>query len=532
MPTALNAYAKTPMLFRKISGAFVARPALFAASGGFVALVMAVITVVSLYDMRTDALMRARDAADGLSLLLSRDIERNLEICDLSLQAVIDGMADPVVLALPMPLRQRVLFDGATKARDLGTVLVADHLGNIVFDSGALPPPPRNANLSDRDYFKVQRDRLSDALFISKPFVSSVDPPLLSIGLSRRLTNRKGKFSGVVLGTLQLDYFQHLLDGMPLGPHGSITLVRTDGIVLMRRPFNVGEIGRSLAGGASFTPVLKSEKGSFVGVAILDGEQRLYSFRHIGKYPIIIEVGFSTNDIYAQWQWRACVIGGVMGTLCLLLVLMSILITRQFRERLEIEQRLRIRADTDSLTGLSTRRALDIALQFETRRAKRDRRTLSVLMLDIDTFKLFNDRYGHVAGDKALRTVALCIKESVLRQGDFAGRYGGEEFCVILPGTALHGALHVAQAIRKAVYDAAIPHSASPLGIVTISIGAATLDGASGVEMTSSQLIDCADRELYAAKAAGGNTVMPPAQRDEKDANVESPLIAEQAPQL
>ena len=281
----------------------------------------------------------------------------------------------------------------------------------------------------------------------------------------------------------------------------------------MRRPYNEKLIGRSVADSPAFQRRLLSSEGSYVEMAALDNVERLFSFRHIGEHPLIVAVGLATEDIYAEWWQRAWVIGGIVLLLDAVFMTLSVLFARQLRKRLEMEQQLQWLANTDGLTGLGTRRALDAALDVEWRRANRTRMPLAVLMIDVDEFKHFNDRYGHAAGDTALRTVARCVNDNIKRPGDFAGRYGGEEFCAILPGTDLAGAVRVAENIRAAVLAADEPNAGSAHGKLTVSIGVAVHTGIVTAEDTAEDLVRLADGRLYEAKAAGRNTVIPRQER-------------------
>lgn len=497
------------MTFNKLARVFLERPVLFIIAGVTAAVTITCFVVAVLYEMRVDAFARARDTADNLAVVLQRDIERNIEIYELSMQAVIDGTKDPTILELAPKIRQLVLFDRSSQAKDLGALLVTDAKGNVTIDSRSVPP--RTVNLADRDYFQVQRDHSANAgLFISKPFLPHFTEKDLSIGLSERLEDTQGQFVGIVVGTLRLNYFRHLFDGLMLGANDSITLLRTDGTVLMRRPYNEREIGRSIASAPSFAPLVQAAQGSYVGTAALDGISRLYSFRRVGKYPLIVVVGLATVAVYAEWKQRAWAIGGTMGLLNVIFIMMAVALAKQFRMRLEMEQQLQMLADTDSLTGLGTRRALDAAIEVEWRRAKRNKQSLSVLMVDADYFKAFNDYYGHLVGDRALKAISNCIIETIRRPGDFAGRYGGEEFCVLLPNTNLGGALQIAEAIRLAVLATNHLHIGSPIGQLSVSIGVATFIGEVTPGLTMPQLVHEADARLYEAKAAGRNTVMPP----------------------
>lgn len=161
-------------------------------------------------------------------------------------------------------------------------------------------------------------------------------------------------------------------------------------------------------------------------------------------------------------------------------------------------------ARQDFLTGLANRRTLDEFLETEWRRLTRERAPLSVILMDIDFFKGYNDQYGHGQGDECLQQVAAAIDATVKRPADLAARYGGEEFCVVLPGTDGPGALAVAEDIRLAVAGLAIPHAASKVaGHVTISLGvAAAVPSPEGHPLP---LVKQADEALYRSKDEGRN---------------------------
>jgi diguanylate cyclase len=178
--------------------------------------------------------------------------------------------------------------------------------------------------------------------------------------------------------------------------------------------------------------------------------------------------------------------------------------------RQEIEQlqqnleTLRTESRTDPLTNLANRKFFDTALGKAIAEAKQNNQPLSLLMTDIDHFKSFNDKYGHLTGDQVLRLVALSVKQNVKGQ-DTVARYGGEEFMVALPNTALQSALTVADHIRRAIMTKELVKRSTGerLGRVTISIGIAVLRA----NDTAQTLIERADKSLYAAKRSGRNRV-------------------------
>nr|WP_246233122.1 diguanylate cyclase [Aurantimonas aggregata] len=191
----------------------------------------------------------------------------------------------------------------------------------------------------------------------------------------------------------------------------------------------------------------------------------------------------------------------------------AVLVVRDITRRVTIEEelkeanrRLGVLAFEDALTGLTNRRAFDERFEAEFKRAVRDKTDLSLIILDIDRFKNFNDTYGHPAGDACLRLVATVFRQSLNRPGDVGARYGGEELAAILPGTPPEGAADRAWAIRSAIRSLGREHAGSEFGIVTASLGVATLSAGSGY-VDAAAMVEGADRQLYEAKAAGRDTM-------------------------
>ncbi|WP_333334340.1 diguanylate cyclase domain-containing protein [Microcoleus sp. BROC3] len=164
-------------------------------------------------------------------------------------------------------------------------------------------------------------------------------------------------------------------------------------------------------------------------------------------------------------------------------------------------------ASMDGLTQLPNRRCFDKTLELEWESMQREKEPLSLILCDIDFFKLYNDRYGHQGGDECLKQVAQILASSAQRRGDLAARYGGEEFAVILPRTDMKGAKQVAESIRSDLKDAAIFHAASKIGkFVTLSIGVTNAVAAAGLSIEG--LIREADRALYRAKLEGRDRIV------------------------
>ena len=177
------------------------------------------------------------------------------------------------------------------------------------------------------------------------------------------------------------------------------------------------------------------------------------------------------------------------------------------RRLLDHAESLRARSYIDGLTGIANRRYFDIALERELRRAQRGGGQLSLLLMDIDSFKAYNDHFGHQQGDSCLSAVAQALASMLKRPADVAARYGGEEFAAILPDTSADQARGLANAIREHVSSLAIPHAPTAYKPrVTLSIGVASFDKQRLQEAPA--LIEAADKALYAAKRGGRDRVV------------------------
>jgi diguanylate cyclase (GGDEF)-like protein/PAS domain S-box-containing protein len=163
-------------------------------------------------------------------------------------------------------------------------------------------------------------------------------------------------------------------------------------------------------------------------------------------------------------------------------------------------------ASSDALTGIANRRQFDLVLEREWHRAAREQTSLSLLLIDVDRFKPYNDFYGHLTGDQCLRQVVDAIRPVVARPSDLLARYGGEEFAVVLPSTDAEGACLMGEWVRQAVELCRLPHPGNPPhSVITLSIGCATLTPRP--EITHLHLIEAADQALYRAKSSGRNRV-------------------------
>ncbi len=178
-------------------------------------------------------------------------------------------------------------------------------------------------------------------------------------------------------------------------------------------------------------------------------------------------------------------------------------ISRDMTEQKDLQDKLAVLATSDGLTGLANRRHFDERLSEEWSRAKRDGTPVSLLLVDVDHFKKFNDQYGHPAGDACLRSLARILAAQVRRPADLVARYGGEEFALLLPNTDAVGCEEVGERVREAVRNLGMLHALNPPSkVVTVSLGGATNLPSHGT-MECSMPVDAADRALYGAKESG-----------------------------
>jgi diguanylate cyclase (GGDEF)-like protein len=440
-------------------------------------------------DMRHGEEELARQTLDNLASSIDADISRNVELYDLSLRAVVSTMLMPEIKDVSKPIRHLILFDHAATAKHFGAIQVFDAEGRLTIDASTLDPVEENG--SDEEFFQVHRDHPDAGLFISRPMLHR---GAYSIVLSRRVTGVDGGFLGVVAGSIRFSYFHDLFGRLHLGPEDTITVLRRDASVIMRTPFDLDVIGRSLAHVPGVMRALSEPSGSYTGLGALDGVPRLLVWSD-GTRPLVVLVGKPWSGILSLWRTEATRIGAILMGLISFVLGVTLFLAREIGRRALAEDKLEELAATDALTGLKNRRKFDAAIDAEWRRATRQKTPVALLMIDADHFKSYNDTFGHQAGDQMLVGIAICISDSVRRAGDCAARYGGEEFAVLLPGLSAVDALRVAETIRLKVQQWSDD--------TTVSIGIASLTPAAAMEW--SLLVKAADKALYAAKANGRN---------------------------
>ncbi|MGC7403140.1 sensor domain-containing diguanylate cyclase [Pandoraea pneumonica] len=471
------------------------------------AIIMIGVRTALLYEGRVAVRDDAREANQRVALLAARVAGDDLSACTRALDALaVAGRSDPSQQLSNCLERFRAYAQAApSSSADPPTdaqAVIVNEMGEAVFE--ALP------STACLDLPLVQRivdaHKQSHASGLSVSTSTALCPAATGetngLMLAQSIHRDDGAFAGVGIVTIDARYFTRLFADLTPGEHGVLSLLRNDGAVLVTSNPVSGSAPRDAAPSAiPALPATSSQAGASAGA---DGDF-LYVRQSIEGLPLTVDIRAPKSDIYAEWRKRAYWVAAMTATLGVSCLILAVLLRRQRQRRQVAETALQRMASTDPLTGLANRRTLDEAYDREWRRALRERTALSLLFIDVDHFKQFNDRYGHPAGDDALIAVAGAITHSIRRPGDFAGRYGGEEFMVVLPNTDAMGARDVAERVRTAVHAAAIAHEDSQHRHVTVSIGVA---GTGPVPTgTPERLLQAADEALYAAKHEGRDRV-------------------------
>ena len=268
-PTLLRGMLRQIALFR--TGTWLTGGALTTAC--FVALCCAALVAA-----RSDADQRAETGASQTAAIAAHDIGRTIERFDVALQTTADRLRSPAVTALNEPVRSLVLFDASSGLQSLRFINVLDENGVV---TKSATPSDKGGRWGGRPYFTDQRVNPSLGLYVSEPFGQG---EFASIALSRRVSHDDGTFGGVVVAALRLSYFRDLLGQLAVGPHGTISVLRNDGTVFMRLPFDRNDIGRVVA------PDTQT-----------DQVRRRFAVQQIGELPLSVHVGVANEDVAGAW---------------------------------------------------------------------------------------------------------------------------------------------------------------------------------------------------------------------------------------
>lgn len=473
--------------------------------------------VWSLWASRIGELDSTGTSTANMARALASHAERSIGVADAILDEMVDRADGGKLETVPEAQLHRRLARIAAATPEIQELFLYDANGERRATS--LPKRLAGSN-ADREFFQYHRTRNDPGTYIGRP-IRSRSSGILTIPVSRRINLPDGSFGGVAMASLRLDFFGAFYDSFDVGKTGTIILAIDDGTLLYRRPFSQAMVGTDISGGPIFHLYRKSGPiGTAMLTSRIDGIERLYSYRHVDGYPLLVAIAQSREEILGDW-WAAVIkMSGVVLFALGLLAWGAQRMVRQLQLREALEDQLRLararleaqnvalqeQADSDGLTGLANRRHFERKLAAEKERARRSGQPCSLILADVDHFKKFNDRYGHVLGDDCLRRVAHAIGRSTRRPADLAARYGGEEFALILPETDEEGACAVAENIRAAVAALRIAHGDSAVGHVTLSLGVHTAYARDDAG-TGADWVALADAMLYQAKAQGRNRV-------------------------
>ena len=484
--------------------------ALITLTGSFLLLVL--LTFVSVEGWRAwrdyrQAFATAQDSVTNLSRAMAQHAEDAIRQVDVMTDALSERVEGDGIKNIDVPRIHALMQQQAKLMPQLHGIFIYGPDGEwIVTDKDVTP---NGANNSDRDYFTYHRTHTDRKVRIGQVIESRSTNELI-IPISRRLNNPNGSFAGVLLCTIRVSYFVDYYGDFKIDDRGALVFTLRDGTILVRRPFNPAVIGQSIAQGEIFKSYLPhSNEGVAEVKAVTDGTNRLYGYRVLSSYPLVVEAGLSRESFVGPWKQDLAKTGLVLLALIGGLAGFGFVVMYQLRQRMAMEneirrshQAVRDMALTDSLTGLGNRRKLDMVLTQEIARARRQGTILALIMIDVDFFKRFNDKYGHSAGDDCLQSVGKAILSVLKRPADLAIRYGGEEFIVLLPETDSNGANTIAEGLMEYIRTLKIEHADHPLGFVTASAGIAI--GLPGSEkVTATGMIKAADAFLYMAKNKG-----------------------------
>ncbi len=408
-------------------------------------------------------------------------------------------------------------------------------------------------NVSDRPHFQSALHSREFAL--SDYLINHINQAPSVVATFPVIANDE-PLQGVVLAVINLQWIGDLAATAAAHANASVMLLDGAGTLIAGSPDQQSLVGKRFAGHALTRQILSADEGTITASGF-DGVRRIFAYARVPWTRARLVVGLDEHSVYSGIDTEldfAYLQLGVFGALVLLLAWFGgeQLVVRPIRSLVRTaarfgrgdlhvrasqepwiaefaplaaalddmaaklaarEEELRIAnqhldelASLDGLSGLANRRGFDRELAREWKRAGEKCQPIALMMIDIDHFKLFNDRYGHVAGDTCLRAVGETLSLVTLDEAALVARYGGEEFTLLMPGLDIARAAALAEEVRSAVEDLQINHSESPCGHVTVSIGVESL--VPDKFQTAADLVEAADTALYAAKRRGRNTVV------------------------
>lgn len=343
----------------------------------------------------------------------------------------------------------------------------------------------------ERGYCEAVREPPVEQLKLTEFFVSSTGA--LNVSATFPHLSEDGEVLGFALAGLDLSFFQRWLDEFD-DPTVTITIMDERRVLLARKPAN-DDIGQPITDEQLERFVRSGEiEASFRRRSPIDGIDRVWTLRRTREQPFVIATGYAVDEVLTPWYGKLA--AHVIAVL--LLTGISIALAHSYQQNQSNALQMEVLAMSDQLTGLMNRRSFDTLARARMEQDRARETGTAFIMIDVDHFKMINDRHGHEAGDAVLKEVSNAIRSS-FRSTDLVCRWGGEEYLAYLPGTGLRIALQLAERLRAQVEQTDFVHETA----VTVSAGIAMLEQADTLE----DVIRRADEMLYRAKRTGRNRV-------------------------
>lgn len=470
--------------------------------------ILLIATVALLNNNREEQLDRVSHNLKGMSVILSKESDATFTLADTTLERLTwdfsfadNKQLEDIFSVHQALLKARTTINARTGQPSFSHLFIVGADGYSV--TNTVNYPSKRVFAGDRPYFKHHEKDAHGGLHISQPLYSKVTGERV-IYLTRRISNAEGEFCGVIGIQLKLSHFDQMYRLLEIPPGGSVTVLRDDGWGIYRYPLVESFLNTTIADRPVFKQMIDEGSGFALSKKTpYDGVSRIIGFNSSTVYPTISAVTVTESSMLEGWLRHSIKTLSVSGFAALVLMALAYFTYRQ----LGALERAIGESTHDALTRIWNRRAFDMRIDEEWSRAQRSNAYLSLLYIDIDLFKHYNDYYGHLKGDICLAKVADCLQKNAARSGEMVARYGGEEFVVLLPDYDEVDAKFIAERMLNDVFDQNIPHAGSSISNrVTLSIGVAGMRA--GEEATPEMLFDLADKALYKAKKEGRNRVV------------------------
>ncbi|ACT07609.1 diguanylate cyclase [Dickeya chrysanthemi Ech1591] len=456
------------------------------------------------------------------------DAEKNVVNLSVAMSRQAQDTFVPIEVAMDDMLRE-LLQTGMLDSRRVKSVLdthravlpqlvgfyLFDQKGNLISSTGKGPLYIYNS--SRREYFSWLKENNTASLYIGKVSVSTLTRRRI-IPVAKRINGPDGEFKGVFLATIDHNYFGNFYSYFSLDYNGVLSLMNADGHAIYLYPNREQYINSNFSDGGLFEQSrLEQGSGSGTWRTTLDNKVRIVGYVRLNRYPLVVAASLDKDALQARWlteNMPAMVInimvllamffsGGFVLKQVRLTVRNKEAISRLHQEESNKNKVLQKLALIDPLTKLANRRRFDLYLEQSLARARDEGSPLSLIMLDVDFFKRYNDTYGHVLGDRCLTQLGGVLSAVSLPDGALTARYGGEEFAIILPGMNGEQAAVYGERVVSDVRRCALPHEASllPEQVVTVSVGVYSHSSDNPCDIQ--RLKEGADQALYLAKKKG-----------------------------